>query len=142
MIGVKQTIFKPPLGNCYSACLASILELSLDQVPNYIAEEKWYLLYGRWLRQANLDILTFSGPQLYDPELWIEQEERLKGFTIVGVESFRGPWGHSVVAKDLKIIWDPNPEIEIPTHELYKIESWTMFVVVDPSIPVNIKALL
>lgn len=39
---VNQTQFKPPDGDCLSACIASILELPLNKVPNYIAYDNWF----------------------------------------------------------------------------------------------------
>lgn len=33
---VDQTILNPDTGNCFSACLASIIELELEEVPNFL----------------------------------------------------------------------------------------------------------
>lgn len=41
MIPIHQTIIDPDQGNCFPACLASILEIELDQVPHFLK------LYGR-----------------------------------------------------------------------------------------------
>ncbi len=36
MTPVDQTIFEDHHGNCYAACIASLLDLPLDKVPNFI----------------------------------------------------------------------------------------------------------
>jgi len=37
---VNQNAFTDGTGNCFSACLASILELSIDEVPNFVKDSK------------------------------------------------------------------------------------------------------
>lgn len=61
---VDQTTFgwwRPPYepGNCLSACVASILGLSIDEVPNFIAlddvhEEQWADRLDAWLASRGL----------------------------------------------------------------------------------------
>jgi hypothetical protein len=37
-------------GNCFAACIASILDLSLDEVPNFCARDgDWFKEFQRWL---------------------------------------------------------------------------------------------
>lgn len=40
MIPVFQDVFTPGYGNCMAACVASILELPLQDVPNFRAQEE------------------------------------------------------------------------------------------------------
>lgn len=41
MIPIQQTIIDPKDGNCFQACLASVLEIGLEDVPHFLR------LYGR-----------------------------------------------------------------------------------------------
>ena len=46
---VDQTILTAPGGNCFAACVASILELPLADVPNFCSEERWWNALQIWL---------------------------------------------------------------------------------------------
>lgn len=121
---VIQTKFGDKKGNCFSACIASILELRIEQVPNFCVDygENWVKETDKWLRENwNLTLLGFvskgragiySLPAIYH---------------LVSGQSERGI-NHSCVAFQGKIVHDPHPdqtgikEIEewdflIPTHE-------------------------
>ncbi len=39
---VDQTTFGHPGGNCFSACVASLLEMSVDQVPYFMGHDDWF----------------------------------------------------------------------------------------------------
>lgn len=49
---IYQTRFGHEEGNCFQACLASILELPLDAVPDVMqpADDAWLLRLNQWLR--------------------------------------------------------------------------------------------
>ena len=61
---VDQTVVDPVIGNCWSACLASLLEISLEEVPHFAtAPDVWEDRQGRgvtWLT-ATLDWLNSKG---------------------------------------------------------------------------------
>ena len=126
MKSVHQTITRPPRGNCFAACVASILELSLDEVPNFIEQDDWYGAAQQWLEPFNLHLVSWSSPGVGDA----------KGYMIIQVDSFHGDWGHVVVGLDGRIIFDPNPESAGKRHEDYQIKGYTMFVTLDPARPV------
>lgn len=54
MIPVDQTIFgfgdeqSPEVGNCFQACVASLFELALDDVPHFCAHEDWLARLEAW----------------------------------------------------------------------------------------------
>lgn len=76
MIPVDQTTFgdgsggKEP-GNCIAACIASLLGLPIDLVPNFAAAGA----DGRWLRAANAWLLGFGFS--YVDISWMDQEGKL-----------------------------------------------------------------
>jgi hypothetical protein len=55
---VTQTILadedNPMRGNCFAACLASLLELEIDQVPHVMEHDDWRELTNEWLAPMNL----------------------------------------------------------------------------------------
>ena len=101
MIGVEQDILAPPNGNCYAACVASILELPLSEVPNFTAP-RWFQEWNEWLRLRGLMLLSFTRRPNDD---W-----KPAGYSIMGVMSPRGDFQHAVVALDGDLAWDPHPQ--------------------------------
>lgn len=101
---VDQTLFGGKEGNCYAACLASLLELSIDDVPNFCAHP------GNWLGRA---------------EEWTRKNHGLTmlGFRPKGEGAFycipavyhimagKSPRGldHAVVAFQGQMVHDPHP---------------------------------
>lgn len=78
MIPVDQTTFgdgsdgKEP-GNCFAACLASVLELPLSEVPNFMTEYEpvgWFLKAQRWLGGRGLAILDLHYEDGAPDEFW------------------------------------------------------------------------
>ncbi|KKL66867.1 hypothetical protein LCGC14_2140680 [marine sediment metagenome] len=67
MIPINQNNLTAGEGNCFSACVASILELSIDEVPNFLTESKgqtvkmWQLI-GEWLNEHNWGMLSIMSP--------------------------------------------------------------------------------
>lgn len=98
---VDQTKFGYPEGNCFSACVASLLELDLSEVPFFMGREDWWEAFARWLYPRGLYPLHFPmrvdglGPP---------------GLYIAGGASPRDPqYMHAVVARGREIVHDPNP---------------------------------
>ncbi len=68
MIPHMQTDTGENTGNCFPACIASILEIPLDDVPNFIVEadkagKDMYVLADDWLREHHR--MRFISIQLY-----------------------------------------------------------------------------
>ncbi len=111
---VYQTIFEPPRGDCWRACIATLLERSIDEVPNFA---EWYLedegeawqKYLGWLAERGWFIAYFPGNGIHDAPYSMA----LPGDTpiMVTVQSPRGPWNHCVImtADMTKVLWDPFP---------------------------------
>lgn len=106
MIPVFQTILGPERGNCFAACLASILEVPLETVPGHDGcdtgrDEEWRAIYT--------DFLNGLGFGWFDARLNPDDPVELKGF-LLGVVRFPGsPSTHAVVLKDGEIVHDPIP---------------------------------
>ena len=99
MQAIDQTTFSEGLGNCFSACVASILEVSLEDVPFFGADELWWARFSEWLEARNLYAVCLKHRAGRAPV----------GYHILSGKSPRGEFLHSVVAKGEDIVHDPHP---------------------------------
>lgn len=98
---VDQTLFGPENGNCWAACIASILELPIDEVPNFGIKKTWFPDTWNWLLERGYASLYFGpGDARHVPYC----------YHIVSGRSPRGDWGHAVVALGEKLVHDPHPD--------------------------------
>ena len=106
MIPVEQTKFEE-MGNCMQACVASIFNLPLDEVPDFVNENTdWYGAFEMWLikRYSLFPIMMVlkDGPNA-------TMGQSLYGYYLVSGKSPRGR-RHMCVAKYGRIIHDPHPD--------------------------------
>lgn len=106
MTPVKQTKLYTPdgihNGNCYAACIASLLDLPLWMVPPWedmFGRGAWYIRTEEWLlRIFRLKIVKTKGHQVEDmPEFYIAN-----GLSPRDVY-------HSVIYSNGKLVHDPHP---------------------------------
>ena len=57
---VDQTETDPGRGNCLTACLASIMDLGIDEVPYFRVYDDWWELLQEWLRGHGLFAIRVS----------------------------------------------------------------------------------
>lgn len=96
---VFQTIDDPPHGNCMQAAIASILELSLEDVPNFAKAADMDEAINEFLAPFGLGIVNMEP----NPDfLWSPS-----GFHLLYGESPRG-LQHVVVAFQGEIVHDPS----------------------------------
>ncbi len=110
-------------GNCLSASLASLLELSLEDVPDFVPERgsEWLEFCQGWLQPKGLTLLWIMMPETY-PEKHYEDgaDVRFYGLTdgvlcIGSGQSPRGNFHHAVVGKitggwNFELVHDPHPQ--------------------------------
>lgn len=106
---IHQTIFGngengTPRGNCFAACIASILELSLDEVPNFCARHAdWREAANLWLSDRGLFYVDVNLPgDLRDEHV------RFWGYHVISGVSPRNI-RHSVVGFGGSMVFDPHP---------------------------------
>lgn len=109
MVPVMQKVVDPGKGDCMRACIASILELPADAVPNFLEElEKgvgWFECFDTFLRSHGLE---YHGQQ--PPTLAMELSEGLDGYYMATVPSLNFPdKTHAVVFHRDKFVHDPSP---------------------------------
>lgn len=106
---VNQTLFGDgsdgtECGNCFPACLASIIEYPLRDIPNFCEDQK------HWFQNCNIWLSEF-GLSYFDCKMGIDDLEynsKHWGYHLICGESARGIL-HNVVGKKGKIVHDPHP---------------------------------
>lgn len=97
-------------GNCYQACLASIIEEPLENVPHIVAlPGDWYINTQLWTLQRGL-VHTVVDPSDTHRLDAINEAGKALGYIGVG-PSPRGPFQHAVVLdpETLETAHDPHP---------------------------------
>ena len=115
---VFQTILAPPRGNCLQACIASILELPLEAVPNFmeVDGDGWEKVYQDFLETKGLQVLylDIDGIKKYG---WSP-----RGYHLIQGKSPRGDWDHVCVGFRGEIVHDPHPDGGgLRTQDLYDV---------------------
>jgi len=119
---VTQTQFSfvigPEAGNCFAACIASILELELEAVPNFVEADDWRSACIEWLRRRGLGYVALDLNK--HAKLYIGNA--LAGlYCILDGPSPRSPGHyHSVVGRigehagevGIELVHDPHPDRE------------------------------
>jgi RNase P/RNase MRP subunit p29 len=99
VIPVDQTRFTVPEGDCFNACVASLLELPLAEVPHFCSHDDWWSYFNGWLEARGLYAINFQLTNNWRPE----------GLYILNGRSPRGTYNHSVVALRDRVVHDPHP---------------------------------
>ena len=107
---VHQTILHAPRGNCFSACLASLLEVGCDDVPNiHDFGDEWFYPLNKWLLETHRLVLLMITASTYRSALWLPDEVPFIATCDVG-----GGWRHAVVmtyrGMEAIVLHDPLPE--------------------------------
>lgn len=120
MRAVDQTISSHVNGNCFEACVASILELPLDEVPTFVGgnSEEWFEAFAAWMA-------TRGHAAAYLPHA---PGMRPIGYHI-GASDFHSVDGvrtaHAVVALDGTVVHCPHPSRAGLTQP---IRYWTLIL--------------
>ena len=116
-------------GNCFAACLASILEINLNDVPDLGGQlsddnNAWWFTIRDWLLEKHDLYLLPIRPDS------IELND-LEGYQLLAVESEtlpKGEGGHLVVGYNGSVIFDPNKNTKKVYHKEYNVEEIWIFV--------------
>lgn len=103
-----QTVFGAGKGNCFATCIACILDLPVEDVPNFCGDNpgengEWHRATNRWLAPRGLRYIEFSYGD------WVADNHGLPGCHVI--VSGPGPRGcdHATVWLDGKLTHDPHP---------------------------------
>jgi hypothetical protein len=130
MIPITQTIFGKPYGNCFAACIASILEIPLDKVPNVMSHDDWFARFNWWLNKIGLYLIYFDGWQKEYIETFYKNS-----YILVYGPAARGV-DHACVYKGSALAWDPHPD---RTGLLQDPSGWECIAISDPVLFMNFK---
>jgi hypothetical protein len=125
MIPVEQTIMggdstMPGVhGDCLRACVASVFELPIEDVPHFVAEDDWYNHFRRWIESRGFVLgNAFHTLDEDDPT-------KLNGHPSEGIHWIASvysprlvhedgkPGQHVVVMCGGEMVWDPHPQREM-----------------------------
>lgn len=113
MKSVMQTTFGNGKGNCFPACIASLLELSIDDVPNFCLDDNktWLVDCSNWLDERSYPLIDFpldlSGERPACLPVW---------FPVIASGKYPRGIQHSVIAQvhddqdGLHFLHDPHPD--------------------------------
>lgn len=142
MIPVDQTAFGYPDGNCLAACIASILELPLEEVPTFKETPGWFGKLRGWAFKRGWVVIYETHKEM--------RRQPPKGYHLmcgpaprqIPCVAHRTPFGwdadceecqagdyiaHSTVALDGVLVHDPNPT----RAGLRKVDDWLMLYPLD-----------
>jgi len=100
-----------PAGNCFRACLASVIECDIDSFPEFENMGRdWWNPFQKSLGEHGYMCHGFGKPEDMDnPEL----APGVDGYIVVSGGSPRGySRGHAVIYKDGEMVHDPHPSRE------------------------------
>jgi hypothetical protein len=132
-----------PMGDCFRACVASIFELPLDEVPHFVEGPSWWRDFGRWVAEVLPGVrpcnTTYRKPEgegaarrlVFDKSPDYPKESR-PGYWIgcVMSENFGDDATHAVVMLDGEVAHDPSPH---PRRTPYEFVGGTWFAAADPA---------
>lgn len=105
MIPVRQTVMGER-GNCMAACWASILEVTIETVPDY---QEVAAAGGSWLNTVNTWLSKHHGVIYVELQDWLTPVVIPDGFHLINGDGGGATAGHSCVGFCGRLVWDPHP---------------------------------
>jgi hypothetical protein len=117
---IDQTIFGEAVGNCLAACVATLLELPLTDVPNFCAEhgDGWFPHFCRWLQERDHAALYQRFNTAADVQAHLDHAREFAPNVpwIAGGLSRRGP--HACIYLGDRLLHDPFPHGRTGLHRI------------------------
>ena len=101
-------------GTCMQAAIASLFEIFIEDVPNFVElGEEWFDIYVKFY-EDNGYLLNIFNPQgrIDIAKQALEVDKGINGYWYASVESInlgKDVWHAVIIDKDLNVIHDPNP---------------------------------
>jgi hypothetical protein len=104
----RQTIFGDKKGNCFATCIAALIGVPVEDVPNFCLEDTWFSDAVNWLFKRGWGTAYFYGD---DTKGQVPPGACLYSVLpyIATGPSPRGDFLHSVIERDGKLFHDPHP---------------------------------
>lgn len=131
---VNQTIFDDTQGDCFRACVASIFEFPIKDMPNFWEQTQdtteFWKLNNDWISKK-------TECRAISLEFRKQDRHLVNGILCIAcAKSPRGDVDHAVVWRD-GMLHDPHPSNAGLAEEP---NTFTLFILIDPNIPHNPKA--
>jgi hypothetical protein len=133
---VKQLIpgggFESPpdqRGDCFRACVASILEVDPRELPNPHGAEHWGDAWDRALGPFGLWVV-WLGKHWWPTG---ERAQQFEGYWIAAVPSPRIEGNHCVVMRGTEVVHDPTHARPIESIRAEDVQEATLFLPFDPA---------
>jgi hypothetical protein len=126
---VEQTIPSLPNGDCLRACIASILEVGIDDLPNPISD-RWATEWGEHLQARGLSWVEVS--LINCGESWWHLSDEQYWIASVPSLNFPGKF-HSVVMRGGELAHDPSLGKKYTSVDHAVIRDMTFLVPVSPN---------
>lgn len=107
MIPVYQTVVERHKGDCLRACVASMFELKIEQVPHFVLYKNWGHIMFHFYQGLGYN---YQGTIFSETEL-PKRKHLINGAILAGVPSktFKGAVHAVLINSRGKVIHDPNP---------------------------------
>ncbi|BES79837.1 hypothetical protein [Yersinia phage vB_Yru_GN1] len=121
MIRIHQEIVDPKIGDCLRACVASILELPITLVPNFVEYQhryqKIFMDYMRTIGGYDSVFVTQidkNNPYKLNVHHSFMNFGTIKGVTIASIRSKKYPGGsHAVLINNkFRVVFDPTTDLD------------------------------
>lgn len=98
---VMQTKTAEGEGDCWNACVASLLEIEIDTIPEWEEKRGWFLDFEKWLA-ARFGMYP----------IWVNYPFSLRpyGYYILSGKSPRGEFDHAIIMYNGEFSHDPYPD--------------------------------
>lgn len=112
-------------GNCFAACVASLLEMPIEQMPNHYTDKNgnapthWLRIWQKFLRPFGLGIVWLPDQGSNSPP---------PGYAIAGMRMAGDEDTHAVICYDGEIKHDPLPG----EGRFCGVDHWYVLTVLDP----------
>ncbi len=105
---IMQTNITPEEGNCFSACIATVLEIDISEVPNVRNDFAWFQIMDKFVSKYGYGLLHMLRIDYVREDAG---EWRKKAYIIATGNSPRHEdLTHSVVYQNDEMVHDPHPD--------------------------------
>jgi hypothetical protein len=112
---VFQTIVAKGKGDCLRACVASMFELEIEQVPHFVLYKDWFNVFYQFLRIVDCEFegtaYAFDEDDSDKKPHLPSRDNLINGSIIAGVRSktYKDAYHAVIINCSGKVIHDPNP---------------------------------
>jgi hypothetical protein len=129
---VQQTKTGPLRGDCLAACVATIFEVRITDLPD-LSEFVWHRNLRQWLHEKQLSFVYIECGDKIDTTAPDGLSIACYSFYVNEGEHIGEKRKHCVVAHEGRTLWDPWPGSGSFSQKAPEEVSWIVFTTLDPS---------